>query len=204
MTLAGLPPGTVFHHVRLDVADLPFAEELAAGLETQRTTTAFSAGPAGEGERRTSAEALAQALVDGDVSDIRVDPALTNCLVFHTAGLPGSVDDARMVDLRHDVDRYVGDLLGGPVSVSGHFLYPPGGYMGWHTNSRVPGRRVYLSYVSEPGRSFFRYRDPTSGEVVTSWDSGLDLRLFDIDQARPLWHAVASDTHRLSFGYRVG
>jgi hypothetical protein len=201
MTVVDLPPGTVFHHVRLDLADVAFAAELHACVTLRAGATV---GPPGEAERRTSREALEQAVADGDVSDIRVDPGLTNCQVLHTGGLPGSVVDDRMVDLRHLVDGFVATLIGQPVAVSGHFLYPPGGYMGWHTNSRVPGRRLYLSYVAEPGRSFFRYRDPDSSEVVTTWDNGLDLRVFDIDRSRPLWHAVYSDTYRLSFGYRVG
>ena len=52
-------------------------------------------------------------------------------------------------------------------------------------------------------RSFFRYRRPDGGEIVTSLDTGWNVRLFEVNPARPLWHAVWSETDRFSFGYVV-
>ena len=75
--------------------------------------------------------------------------------------------------------------------------------MGWHTNNKAPGWRAYLTHASEPGKSFFRYRDPGSGEIVTSMDKEWDLRIFNVDPNAPFWHAVYSDTDRFSFGYRI-
>ena len=89
------------------------------------------------------------------------------------------------------------------VSNSGHFWYPPGGYMGWHTNSFNPGWRLYITYVDEPGKSFFRYRDPSTGKIVTSMDEQWDFRMFRVDRDEPLWHAVYSETNRFSMGYIV-
>ena len=40
------------------------------------------------------------------------------------------------------------------IYVSGHFYYPPTGFMGWHTNYKMPEERVYLTYASEKGKSF--------------------------------------------------
>ena len=33
------------------------------------------------------------------------------------------------------------------VTPSGFFHYPPTGYMGWHTNSDVPCKRLYITWV---------------------------------------------------------
>jgi hypothetical protein len=169
----------------------------------------FVADP--DARRHSSEDALVEALGrPDDPSDIRTNTDLTNCLVFHTSGLPGSVVHEGVTRRREEADRLVRRLVervltgsGGDLQVSGHFWYPPGSYMGWHTNRRVPGWRVYFTHADEPGRSYFRYRDPGDASIVTSWDSRWDLRIFRVDPDRPLWHSVYSDTHRYSFGYRV-
>lgn len=141
-----------------------------------------------------------------EVSDIRANPGISNCLVFNTTGLDGAVEAPEVVDCRTHVDVAVSTRLaqlGAIASTSGHFLYPDGGHMGWHTNDRVPGWRVYLTNAEAAGQSFFRYRTPGTGEIVTSWDTGWDLRVFRIDPAAPLWHAVYSATNRTSLGYRI-
>src|SRR5215208_5791998 len=51
--------------------------------------------------------------------------------------------------------------------LSGHCLYGPGGFMGWHTNEDHPGLRVYCIYSEESGKNFFRYQDPLSSEMIT-------------------------------------
>mgnify|MGYP001337444706 CR=1 FL=1 len=90
------------------------------------------------------------------------------------------------------------------VILSGRFWYPEGGYMGWHTNSDAPGKRIYLNYSCEDRKSFFRYMDK-DGQVKTSWDQkGFTMREFDIgDSHDRLWHCVYSNTNRLSFGFKV-
>ena len=91
------------------------------------------------------------------------------------------------------------------VSVSGHFLYPPTGYMGWHTNYKVPCKRLYITYATEDKKSFFRYIDPLSKEVITDYDDkGITIREFDVTGRPPyLWHCVGSECMRLSFGYQI-
>jgi hypothetical protein len=86
---------------------------------------------------------------------------------------------------------------------SGHWWYPAGTYLGWHTNERFPGWRLYLSHAVSPGRSFFRYRDPDTGVVATSPDEQWDLRLFHVTAERPLWHAVYAGADRYSIGWIV-
>lgn len=84
--------------------------------------------------------------------------------------------------------------------ISGHFLYPKEqGFMGWHTNSDQPNARIYLSYAEEGGKSFFRYRDPESGEIVTLWDEqGWNARMFETprDPNKLYWHCVYSECDR--------
>lgn len=87
--------------------------------------------------------------------------------------------------------------------VSGHFYYPPGGFMSWHTNSDKPQKHVYLTYVDKPKQSFFRsYVD---GNIITDFDEDeLSVRVFDIVDTKPYyWHCVYSDCSRYSFGFRL-
>jgi len=86
---------------------------------------------------------------------------------------------------------------------SGYFYYPKGGYMSWHTNSDKPEKHVYITYVDDPGKSFFRsYVD---NKIITDWDSEkLTVRTFDIVNKKPYyWHCVYSDCNRFSFGFRL-
>ena len=87
--------------------------------------------------------------------------------------------------------------------VSGHFYYPKGGYMSWHTNSDKPEKHVYITYVDEPNKSFFR--SYTNGEIVTDWDlEKLNVRVFDVVDSKPYyWHCVYSNCNRYSFGFRL-
>ena len=89
------------------------------------------------------------------------------------------------------------------IQLSGDFLYPPGGFMSWHTNSNTPGDRVYLTYVPQGGKSFFKYRD-ADGKIVTSYDqTGWTMRHFRTEKHDLLWHCVGSETYRLSIGFRI-
>ena len=84
---------------------------------------------------------------------------------------------------------------------SGRNWYPPNGYMGWHTNANVQGFRLYCNHTPVAQRSYFRYLDPFTSQIETSWDSaGWNFRCFRTD-LEPLWHCVYSQTDRISFGY---
>ena len=89
------------------------------------------------------------------------------------------------------------------VYVSGHFYYPPTGFMGWHTNYKMPEERVYITYASEEGKSFFRYLEGDT--VITDYDNkGLTVRRFAVSSERPyFWHCAGSACDRFSFGYRL-
>ncbi len=93
------------------------------------------------------------------------------------------------------------EALGGkPCQLTGRFHYPPGGFMGWHTNSNNPGRRVYATHADVGGKSFFRYKGKNG--IVTDWDKqGWQIRLFEIKADELFWHCVYSGTNRYSFGF---
>lgn len=87
--------------------------------------------------------------------------------------------------------------------VSGRIWYPENGFMGWHTNSNNRGHRLYCTYAKENEKSFFRYRDPDTENIVTSYDKkGWNFRVFKICE-KPLWHSVYSATDRISLGYAL-
>ena len=84
---------------------------------------------------------------------------------------------------------------------SGRNWYPRNGYMGWHTNANVQGFRLYCTHAPASRQSYFRYFDPTTQKIETSWDTaGWNFKCFRTD-LEPLWHCVYSETDRISFGY---
>ncbi len=162
-------------------------------------------------EWETSPESLEAVLGSGeDISDVRTH-GIADYLIFNDVRLAGAVDSEAVREARREVDRRIAaamrQLFRGATSIclSGHFLYPAGSYIGWHTNSLVPGWRLYINVAEEPGKSYFRFRDPHSGEIVTSVDEGLNFRMFRFTEAGEpdLWHTVFTGTLRYSFGYRV-
>jgi hypothetical protein len=159
-----------------------------------------------------SEEALENVLAGrNDVHGIASDRSISNVIVFSASNIEHSVRDPGVEQARRQVDAEVmklvrclfGQRSGLEVFSSGHLWYPPGSWMGWHTNSRVQGWRVYVNFAEEEGKSFFRYRDPRDGRVVTLSDRNWNIRVFRIRADEPLWHAVYSDTNRFSMGYIV-
>lgn len=111
------------------------------------------------------------------------------------------------LDLTSRLTIFVAELFPNSyVSMNGHFLYPPGGYMGWHTNSDYPYKRLYITYSD--GESFFKYKDPKTGKIVKDYDTPgeVTVRLFHCgsDEDTKLWHCIGSkDANRYSFGFRI-
>lgn len=154
--------------------------------------------------------------LDGMVADFRFDNispkrhavdvahAVSAARLLELSSTPGGVDMA-MDDsyyVRLNSPSHLTRHLVGKVRVTGNFWYPPGGYMGWHTNGNDPGVRLYATWAKEGYKSFFRYA--TAGAIVTSYDAeGWNFRQFTVDRQRPFWHCVYSDTHRVSFGFNL-
>lgn len=95
------------------------------------------------------------------------------------------------------------------VSHRGNFLYLPNGYMGWHTNSDVPGTRAYVTYANKEKESYFKYveRNGLESKIITDWDDiGWSIRIFEPSN-RPenyFWHCVNSENAmRISYGFML-
>tara|TARA_Y100000593_G_scaffold75007_1_gene138262 strand:- start:10693 stop:11217 length:525 start_codon:yes stop_codon:yes gene_type:complete len=95
-------------------------------------------------------------------------------------------------------------VAGRMISPSGYWMYPAcGGYMGWHTNSDAPYERIYMVY-SETGESWFKYKDPVTGEIVSVQDNkGWNLYRFKTPKDELFWHCVYAECNRYSFGFRI-
>lgn len=145
-----------------------------------------------------------------DVHGIATDRHISNVIVFNSR-VEASISNDQVLAQRKSVDKAVAEKVGQSfkarralaVACSGHFWYPPGAYMGWHTNSGAPGWRMYLTHAEEPYKSFFRYRDPSTQEIITSWDAHWNVRLFEVRSDKPVWHAIYSETNRFSLGYVI-
>jgi hypothetical protein len=201
----------VFAHWSLDAVDEPalaaaeaHCREAAIEL-VDRLPLGPADRPAAECDEATL---LGRLGAPDDWSDVGVRPELSDLVALHTGDLRA---ETSVAEPREQVRQAMVEALdrrgwcppGTDWAISGHLWYRPGSLLGWHTNTRVPGWRAYLSWAAEPGRSFFRYRDPHDGQVHTSWDTGLDLRLFHVSTTDVLWHCVWSGTERHSFGYRL-
>lgn len=90
--------------------------------------------------------------------------------------------------------------LGADRVVNG-ICYHPNGIMDWHTNSNMPGRKVYISFTM--GKAAFIYRHPVSGQLIDDIDNiGWTAREFLIPANPPyLWHAVHTNKLRFTFGF---
>jgi hypothetical protein len=146
-----------------------------------------------------------------DIHGISTNRSISNVITFGEAKVEDTIVDQEVESRRKIVDAKLSDKLQDifthddklTIVPSGHFWYPAGAYMGWHTNSRVPGWRIYINYAEESGKSFFRYKHHLTGEIVTLWDEEWNMRVFRVTGTDPLWHCVYSNTNRFSLGYMV-
>ena len=201
-----LDPSVLSDDFREAVMQCIAAQKEAAGA----AFSAFTPSPGALAE--VSEEALTQLLAQGkDVHGISKQREISDVIVFSARNIPDSLRSATVEMLRAKVDNKAYKLVksifpgasGLVVGSSGHFWYPSGSYMGWHTNSGVPGWRVYINYAEEEGKSFFRYRDPKTSEITTLMDKEWNMRIFRITSENALWHAVYSSTNRFSLGYII-
>lgn len=82
-------------------------------------------------------------------------------------------------------------------------LYPPGGYIGWHSNYDVPGYNVILTW-SETGDGFFRYVDPKTREIITMQDTpGWSCKMGYFGSGNEeLWHCAYTNCRRATIAFR--
>jgi hypothetical protein len=164
-----------------------------------------------DGEHHALPEALEPLLTSGrDVHGIAEDRHISDVIVFNAPKIADALHDAELEKarraltllLRRRMPEIVASAEQLRLSDSGLLLYPPGSHMGWHTNAKRPGLRLMLTWIEpegdEPVNSYFRYRDPQTGEIVTARDSGLNARLLNIRTVPPVWHAIYTNAWRFT------
>lgn len=106
-------------------------------------------------------------------------------------------------EARLRLERLVSSCLGEGIEMRGNFLYPPGGFRGWHTNQYDElGWRMYIINTDRDSESDFRYVDRNSGELKILPDFKGQVNFFKISKSRPIWHCITSRTaYRWSKGF---
>jgi predicted ribosomally synthesized peptide with nif11-like leader len=134
---------------------------------------------------------------------------------FHLINLDEHADHPEYPDYFAAKGRAIAALeeaFGTEIKMSGSMWYPPGAYRMWHTNESQPGWRMYVVVPSdepvEPHElSYFRYRNPQTGELVTLPEPGPVVRVFRAEHEphRLFWHCIGNPgpRHRWSFGFVV-
>ncbi len=91
-----------------------------------------------------------------------------------------------------------------PIQHRGTYSYHPGSRCGWHTNSNSPGKRIYFTWTEEDNKSFFKYLDNETDQIITKYDKkGWHINEFIIPKEGVFWHYVGSETCRKSIGFLI-
>jgi len=83
--------------------------------------------------------------------------------------------------------------------------YPPGGYVGWHTNYDANAYQILFTWSD--GNGFFRYLDNKTGEMVTIPDvKGWQCRHYyfgsDKEPENLCWHSAYAGGERITLAYK--
>jgi predicted ribosomally synthesized peptide with nif11-like leader len=216
---------TAICHYELDLRDVPelqpVLDELPnltiqpATVDLDRFAAAVrhddlqwtSTSPAAAGFRERYEEIMAPHWNGGPGSDERRDFHLVNLDQHVEHPLYDAYFDAKLRTVGH-----LEPMFGSNLRFSGSMWYPPYSYRLWHTNETQPGWRMYLinfdEAIPEPDtRSFFRYMNPQTRELVTLRDRPAMLRFFKVDQRedRLFWHCIVNGAprNRWSFGFAI-
>jgi hypothetical protein len=216
MSRLSLDPRRPYQELRGWPWDGELLEIVGAGLEslqdvaTPRFESAYEPDP---GAAFAVSEDALRSLLDAgrEVRGLGSEREISNAIPFSINGVEDTIDSRGVARLQRSLNAQLSKRIGSifpadqdpVIAPTACFWYPRGSYMGWHTNSGFPGWRMYVSFSEQPGRSFFRYRNPDSGEIVTSPDDEWTVRLFLVSRDRVLWHSIYSETNRFSLGYMV-
>jgi hypothetical protein len=134
---------------------------------------------------------------------------------FHLINLDRHVDHSlydSYLQAKVRMVRHLSDIFRWDIRFSGSMWYPPRSYRLWHTNENQPGWRMYLidfdaAIAESDMRSFFRYMNPATKELVTLQDRPKLLRFFKVDQSADalFWHCIvnSAERNRWSFGFVI-
>lgn len=84
--------------------------------------------------------------------------------------------------------------------------YPPGGFVGWHTNYDASAYQVLFTW-SKSGNGYFRYRDNDTGEIVSIQDkAGWQCRHYyfgpEDEPENHCWHSAYAGEDRITLAYK--
>lgn len=100
--------------------------------------------------------------------------------------------------LNYSRGEFVSDLGANDNAV--FLYYPPGGFVGWHTNQNNSGYQFIFSW-SEKGDGYFQYYDKKKKEIVKLPDkSGWQARYYHFgkDEAEHCWHSAYTNVPRIT------
>lgn len=106
---------------------------------------------------------------------------------------------------RDKVKREFAQELGAHSSALLNY-YPPGGFVGWHTNWNSNAYQVLFTW-SRTGDGYFKYRDPQTHEIVTIQDvPGWQCRHYYFGRRDEpdyhCWHAAYAGCDRITLAYK--
>tara|TARA_R100000951_G_scaffold24316_1_gene20516 strand:- start:64 stop:729 length:666 start_codon:yes stop_codon:yes gene_type:complete len=95
-------------------------------------------------------------------------------------------------------EDFVSELGGNSSAV--FLYYPPGGFVGWHTNQNNSGYQFIFSW-SEKGDGYFQYYDKKTKEIVKLQDeAGWNGRYYHFGDDDPdhCWHSAYTNVPRMT------
>jgi hypothetical protein len=113
--------------------------------------------------------------------------------------------DPSWADYMQRVKYDFASQLGAHTSALLNF-YPPGGYVGWHTNWDANAYQILFTW-SLDGNGYFRYYDKFKDEIVTIPDvPGWQCRHFYFgaleEPEHHCWHSAYTDCDRITLAYK--
>ena len=94
--------------------------------------------------------------------------------------------------------KFISDL--GATSSAVFLYYPPGGFVGWHTNQNNSGVQFIFSY-SQEGNGYFQHYDLEKREVVVTKDQTgwrCHYHHFGKEPDEHCWHSASTNEPRLT------
>lgn len=113
---------------------------------------------------------------------------------------------------KYRIIKFMENIFETEIRFSGSLWYPPNAYRLWHTNQTQSGWRMYWIDFDEfesnnSEKSFFRYMNPQTKELVTLYERPQMVRFFRVesDPDKLFWHCIANPTkfNRWSFGFSI-
>lgn len=85
--------------------------------------------------------------------------------------------------------------------------YPPGGFVGWHTNENNPGLQMLFTWAQENASGYFQYYDMQEKQVVRIIDNeGWSCRHYRFgypeEPQHLCWHSAYTDSHRITIAIK--